>query len=227
VTVSDAGVDARLQGRNAADLLGGRRPMDELALHILDIALNSYQAGATSVGISVLEAPELDRLTIEIRDNGRGMDQQTQARAFDPCFTTRQTRRGGLGLPLLRQAAEAAGGRLLVRSTPGEGTLVIAELQLNHAGRAPLGDLETTFMVLTTSRPDVELILTHRRGTDGYEVSSADLTEALGGLPLTGPEGLALTRQAIRRCEARLASCASATPAGDRPGMTTREADHD
>ena len=201
--------------------------MDELALHILDVALNSYEAGATSVEIAVLEEPEIDRLTIEIRDNGRGMDHETQARAVDPFFTTRQTRNVGLGLPLLRQAAEAAGGRLLVRSMPGAGTLVVADVQLSHVDRAPLGDLETTFMVLITSRPDVDLILAHRRGSDGYELSSADLAEALGGLPLTSPEGIALAREAIRRCETGLASHASDPPAAGRPGTTFKEPKHD
>jgi hypothetical protein len=215
------------RGEQGRIVLGGGRPMDELALHILDVALNSYEAGATTVEIAVLEEPEIDRLTIEIRDNGRGMDHETQARAVDPFFTTRQTRIVGLGLPLLRQAAEAAGGRLLVRSMPGAGTLVVADVQLSHVDRAPLGDLETTFMVLITSRPDVELILAHRRGSDGYELSSADLAEALGGLPLTSPEGVALAREAIRRCETGLASHASDQPAGGRPGIIFKEPQHD
>jgi hypothetical protein len=215
------------RGEQGRSVLGGGRPMDELALHILDVALNSYEAGATTVEIAVLEEPEIDRLTIEIRDNGRGMDRETQTRAVDPFFTTRQTRNVGLGLPLLRQAAEAAGGRLQVRSMPGAGTLVVADVQLSHVDRAPLGDLETTFMVLITSRPDVELILTHRRGSDGYELSSADLAEALGGLPLTSPEGIALARAAIRRCETGLASHASDQPAAGRPGINLKEPKHD
>ena len=215
------------RGEHGRIVLGGGRPMDELALHILDVALNSYEAGATSVEIAVLEEPEIDRLTIEIRDNGRGMDHETQARAVDPFFTTRQTRNVGLGLPLLRQAAEASGGRLLVRSMPGAGTLVVADVQLSHVDRAPLGDLETTFLVLITSRPDVDLILAHRRGSDGYELSSADLAEALGGLPLTSPEGIALAREAIRRGEAGLASHAPDPPTASRPGTTFKEPKHD
>jgi len=215
------------RGDQGRSVLGGGRPMDELALHILDVALNSYEAGATRIDIAVLEEPELDRLTIEVRDNGRGMDLDTQARAVDPFFTTRQTRRVGLGLPLLRHAAEASGGRLLVRSTPGTGTQVVADLQLSHVDRAPLGDLETTFMVLITSRPDVELILTHRRGSHGYELSSADLAEALGGLPLTSPEGIALARHGIRQCETALASCAPDTPSAGRPGTNLKEPKHD
>jgi len=215
------------RGEQGRIVLGGGRPMDELALHILDVALNSYEAGATSVEIAVLEEPEIDRLTIEIRDNGRGMDHDTQARAVDPFFTTRQTRIVGLGLPLLRQAAEAAGGRLLVRSMPGAGTLVVADVQLSHVDRAPLGDLETTFLVLITSRPDVDLILAHRRGSDGYELSSADLAEALGGLPLTSPEGIALAREAIRRGEKGLASHAPDPPTASRPGTTFKEPKHD
>ena len=215
------------RGQGGRSVLGGGRPMDELALHILDVALNSYEAGATRIEVAVLEQPDLDRVTIEVRDNGRGMDQEAQVRAVDPFFTTRRTRTVGLGLPLLRQAAESAGGRLLVRSTPGVGTLVVADLQLSHVDRAPLGDLETTFMVLITSRPDVELILTHRRGSDGYQLSSADLAEALGGLPLTSPEGIALAREAIRQSETALASRATDPPAAGRLGSSLKEPKHD
>ena len=196
---------------------GGGQPMDELSLHILDIALNSFEAGASRVEVAVLEDPARDRLTVEIHDNGRGMDADILAQAVDPFFTTRPTRTGGLGLPLLRQAAEAAGGRLQVRSVPRLGTSVTAEFQASRADRAPLGDLDSTFMVLVTSRPDVEVVLTHRRGADGYELSSADLREAIGGLGLTSPEGVALAREAIRHCEAGLARAGAASGAGQGP----------
>lgn len=178
--------------------------MEDLALHILDIAHNSLEAGAMRVEITIVEDPAVDRLTIEIRDNGRGMDDTTRGRAADPFFTTRQTRTVGLGLALLSQASEAAGGGTVVQSVPGEGTTVHAHFQLSHVDRAPLGDLETTVMVLAVSHPEVDLHIVHRRGAQEYALSSSNVKAALDGRPLTSPEGLALLRKALRHGEAKL-----------------------
>jgi hypothetical protein len=126
------------------------------------------------------------------------------SRASDPFFTTRTTRRVGLGLALLHHAAEAAGGRLEVRSAVGQGTEVVATFSHGHIDRAPLGDLETTVLVLAASSPDLQLEFTHRRGDREYSVSTADIRDVLGGSSIAGPDGLALLREVIRRGEAAL-----------------------
>ncbi len=194
-----------VRGEDGRAVLGGGRPMEDLALHILDVAQNGIEAGATWIAIDVSEDPDSDRLTIRIIDNGRGMNQAAIDRAVDPFYTTRTTRRVGLGLPLLKQAAEAAGGGLEVRSGIGEGTEVIATFQVGHVDRAPLGDLETTMLVLAASRPDVDLEFTHRRGASEYGLSTADVRQALEGVPLASPEGLAMIREVVRLGEASLA----------------------
>jgi hypothetical protein len=186
-------------------VLGGGRPMEDLALHILDIARNGAEAGATRVEIRVEEDPASATLRIIVTDNGRGMDADAVGRATDPFFTTRQTRVVGLGLPLLRQAAEAAGGGLTVTSRPGAGTRVEAVFGLGHVDRAPLGDVETTVLVLLASHPDVDLDWTHRRGPREYSLATADLRAALDGASIASPAGLALLRSAVRHGEQSLA----------------------
>ncbi len=194
-----------LRNADGRMVLGGGRPMEDLALHILDIAQNSLEAGATCVDIEVSEQVEADRLVIEVRDNGRGMDPKAAAMAADPFFTSRTTRIVGLGLPMLRMASEAAGGTFAIVSEHGHGTRVTATFGLDHIDRAPLGDLETTVMVLLSSHPEVDLTFTHRVGSRDYSLSSRDLAAALDGDPITSPDGLALVREAIRRGEAGLA----------------------
>ncbi len=120
--------------------------MEELALHILDIAENSIAAGARHVDIRVSEDLAADRLTVEIRDNGRGMAEQVLRRAADPFFTTKGTRPVGLGLSLLEQAARAAGGSLRIQSRPGAGATVTAEFRHSHPDRQPLGDVAATLL---------------------------------------------------------------------------------
>jgi hypothetical protein len=186
--------------------------MEDLALHILDIARNGAEAGATRIEIRVEEDPAADTLRLVVADNGRGMDAATAGRALDPFFTTRRTRVVGLGLPLLRQAAEAAGGGLQVASEPGAGTRVEAWFGLGHVDRAPLGDVETTVLVLLASHPDVDLDWTHRRGAREYSLAAADLRAALDGASIASPAGVALLRAAVRHGEQSLAG-----PEGDRP----------
>jgi len=125
-----------IEGRDGRVILGGGRPMEDLALHILDLAQNSIEAGATAIEINLLEYAAEDRLIVEVRDNGRGMDEETLARVTDPFYTTRTTRRVGMGLPLLSQAARAAGGGVEINSQPGMGSRPLHPSA--RAGQRPL-----------------------------------------------------------------------------------------
>ena len=122
--------------------------MQELSLNILDIAENSTRAGATLVEIAVTEDPDRDTLTIAVRDNGCGMDEKLLKSVRDPFTTTRTTRRVGLGVPLLEEAAQATGGHLSIRSAPGKGTELEAVFGYSHIDRMPLGDLAGTISAL-------------------------------------------------------------------------------
>jgi hypothetical protein len=200
-----AEVRQALAGRNGRAILGGGRPMEDLSLHILDIAQNAVEAGATRVDIDLVEDRAADLLAIGVRDNGRGMDRATAAAATDPFFTTRTTRRVGMGLPLLAAAARAAGGVLSLESEPGQGTRVKATFRYSHIDRAPLGDIETTLMVLLAGNPDVDVLFRHVVSGREFSLCSKDVRAALPGENLTSSHGLALLREAIRRGESQLA----------------------
>jgi signal transduction histidine kinase len=133
--------------------------MEELSLHVLDIAENSIAAGAKRVEIRIDEDPAADWLTIEISDDGAGMTKEQLQRATDPFFTTRTTRRVGLGLPLLEQAARAAGGAFQIDSASGKGTKVTARFRHSHLDRQPMGDLRSTLMTLAAGHPEIEWVL--------------------------------------------------------------------
>lgn len=139
---------------------GGRRvsiSMEDLSLHILDIVENSLSAAATWVGIRIVEDSRKDLRSLEVSDNGKGMDAETRQKALDPFFTTRSTRRVGLGLPLLAQAARESGGTFELLSEPGRGTTVKATFQLSHPDCKPLGNLVETLRTIVVGRPDLRL----------------------------------------------------------------------
>jgi hypothetical protein len=136
--------------------------MEDLSLHILDIAENSAKAGAKRILIAVNENEVRDRLTFRVTDDGRGMSPEEKARALDPFFTTGR-KRTGLGLPLLAQTAELCGGRLTIASAPGAGTRVSAILPFSHVDRPPLTRMAETVMTLIFGHPGIDFGYRHTR----------------------------------------------------------------
>ncbi len=130
--------------------------MEDLSLHILDIAENSVAAKADRIEIRVVVDKKNDLLSLEIIDNGTGMDKDTIKKALDPFYTSKTVRRVGLGLSLLSESAKAANGKLTLESKKGKGTRVKAEFQFSHIDRKPLGDIDQTIITLVMGNPDID-----------------------------------------------------------------------
>lgn len=146
--------------------------MEDISLHILDIVENSIRALATRIKIKIDENIEEDWLTIEILDNGQGMDEVTIKKALDPFFTTKITGRVGLGLPLLHQAARETGGELKISSEAGKKTKVRATFRYSHPDRKPLGNIKETLLVLAAGYAEVDFVYEHRRENRTYRWDS-------------------------------------------------------
>lgn len=149
-------------------------------MHIIDIIQNSVCAGATEIGLKVALDKESDRLIVVVEDNGKGMSAEEVERLLDPFFTSRTTRRVGLGLPLLSQTAEQSGGELGVESEIGKGTRVTAIFQLSHIDRPPMGDLAGGFVLNVVSQPSVEFTFDYRVNGKEYSFSTLDVKRVLG-----------------------------------------------
>ena len=162
--------------------------MEDLSLHILDIAENAIAARAKRIEISVVEEPKEDRLTIEIRDDGIGMDEEVSQKAVDPFFTTRSSRRVGLGLSFMAQAAQEAGGSLRIESELGKGTKVTASFQYHHIDRKPLGSMVETVMTLLIGNPELGIFYTHKKEGKSFALSSSWVKNHFKDRPLIDPE---------------------------------------
>ncbi len=165
--------------------------MRELSLNVLDIAQNSIVAGATLITITVRESQKENRLTVEIADNGRGMTEEQLCKVRDPFFTTRTTRRVGMGIPLFRMAAEMAGGSLSIESTVGVGTTVTAWFTLDHIDRMPLGDMAGTISALIRLNPQLDFLYRHSTDEETFEADTRAFREILGDVPLNEPDIMA------------------------------------
>ena len=164
--------------------------MHELSLHILDLVQYSIEAGASSVHLEVLEDTKKDELVIRVTDNGRGMNEETAARVLDPFVTSRDTRKVGLGLPLIDMTARQAGGYLKIVSALGKGTTVEALYRLSHWDRPPLGNIADTVKALIVANPELELWYQHTVNDNMFSLNTQELHEILGDIPFTHPDVL-------------------------------------
>ena len=166
--------------------------MKELSLNILDVAKNSVKAGATRIVIRIEEADGWR--TLSIIDNGCGMPPEFVARVTDPFTTTRTTRPVGMGLPLLKLAAEQTGGDLVIESSvvPPTGTTVRARFKIDHLDCVPVGDYAGSVVTLIQGSPDIDFLFVYDR-EDGQSVTldTAEVRTILGPeVPLDLPDVL-------------------------------------
>lgn len=162
--------------------------MTEISLNILDIAENSTRAGASLVSILVKVSRAEDTLTVIIADDGCGMTAQQTAQVTDPFFTTRTTRRVGLGVPFFKLAAESCGGHFHIESEPGRGTTVTAVFGLSHIDRMPLGDINCTIHNLIIFHPNTDFHYTYQVDEAAFTLDTREMRKILGTIPLAAPE---------------------------------------
>lgn len=172
--------------------------MLEISLHILDIVENSTRAGATEVYVTIIEDTQRDVLSIEVRDNGMGMDEEVLEKVLDPFYTTKTVRKVGLGLPMLAQASERTEGKFIIESKGGEGTRVAAEFKFSHIDRQPLGDITSTLITLIAGNPEVDFIYRHEHNGRVFVLDTREVKRQIDGVPINHVEVLQFLRQHIQ-----------------------------
>ncbi|HOM02190.1 MAG TPA: ATP-binding protein [Acetivibrio sp.] len=151
----------------------------------MDIIQNSITAKATRISILICGDRESDLLEIEVKDNGIGMENDFLKDVTNPFTTTRDTRKVGLGIPLLEASAKMASGGLEITSKKFIGTTVKASFKISHIDRLPLGDLAQTMESLIIARPDIEYDLTLDNKKERFNFNSSDIKRRLGEVPIT------------------------------------------
>lgn len=176
----------------------------DIADVIVDTALNSIEAGARRVELKLVE--KSGTVSVDITDDGKGMDEATLEKVFDPFYTEagkHDRRRVGLGLPILKQMCEAVGGEVTLESEKGRGTHLHYTFSAGHIDLPPMGDIAKAVLQLMSYAGDFELVFFHARGGEEYEISRSELIDAAG--PLESVESLSLAREFISAQEESLA----------------------
>ena len=166
--------------------------MTEIALNVLDVAQNSIRAKAALIRISVAADTDRDRMEIVIEDNGCGMTPEQVCQAQDPFFTTRSTRKVGLGVPFFKYSAQCTGGDFYMTSQVGKGTKVTAVYVLSSIDRMPLGDMPGIIHTLITFNPEIDFVYTYTVDGRGFTLDTRQVREILEGIPLDTPGSFGL-----------------------------------
>lgn len=161
--------------------------MRELSLNVLDIAENSVAANASLCEIEIVESTEAKKLFIGIYDDGKGMTEEQVRSVKDPFFTTRTTRKVGMGVPLFKMAAEMTGGSFDIESKVGVGTKVKATFKTDHLDFTPLGDMCSTVVLLITMNTHMDFLYSYKIDEKKFTLDTRQLKEILGDVPLNEP----------------------------------------
>jgi hypothetical protein len=171
--------------------------VEDLCFHLTDLVQNSVAAGATTISLYIAESEKQNTLTMEITDNGRGMDDQTLEKVQDPFFTTKSFKKVGLGIPLLKATAQACHGDFAIFSAVGRGTKVKAGMQRSHVDRPPLGNLPETILSLLVSLDAIDLQFSYRSDRGEFTIASNAIRQQVGELHFSHPEVYKFLREYI------------------------------
>ncbi len=169
--------------------------MKDLSMHIMDIVQNSVRAKAANVELSIVI--EEQWLTISVKDDGTGMDEETLKSVSDPFYTSRTTRKVGMGIPLILQNAELTDGQMTLESKIGEGTILTAKFGRLHIDRPPMGDLASTAAMMMTGNDGVNLQFEVKRGEDEFAISTNEVKEVMGDVDIRLPKVTSFLKEMI------------------------------
>jgi hypothetical protein len=162
--------------------------MDEIASHIMDIAANSVSAKAKNILVSIIIDTKKALLTLRIKDDGIGMDEDMARKVQDPFFSTKIGKKVGLGVPLLKGTAETTGGIFRLSSVIGKGTEIFASFDLNHPDLPPLGNIRDTMLVLVIGNPDTDFRFQIKSETKEFILDTKEIKHLLDGVPINHPD---------------------------------------
>lgn len=171
--------------------------MQDIAMHVLDIGMNSIHANATMINIELFHHESKHEFTFRISDNGKGMSEEQVILALDPFYTTRSTRKVGLGLAFLKAACEMCDGRFQLQSTLNQGTQLEAVFCTTHWDCPPKGDLGEALVNLMVYDESIRFAIVYRNEQDSFVLDTNDILQELDGIAMSEPSIMTWLKQFI------------------------------
>lgn len=154
--------------------------MEDLSSFIQDIVENSLNVKADNIQLLITEDTLQKTLLIEIIDDGVGMSEETLKKVEDPFYTTRTTRKVGLGLSFFKQSVLQTEGQFRITSKLGEGTSVFALYNTDHIDMPPTGDIPSTIITILTHPSLKHFIYNHQIDELNFRFDTEEVKNVLG-----------------------------------------------
>jgi len=161
--------------------------MQDLAMISLELIQNSISAKAKTIDFILTLAQEDGTSTMIIADDGCGMDEATLAKISSPFFTSRTTRKVGLGVAFFKQALQQASGSTTITSALNQGTTITGTWLSDHWDAPPLGNLGEVILILIQSNPDIAVHFSFTFHSSVYTFDSKTLEASIAPVPLSEP----------------------------------------
>lgn len=140
------------------------------------------------IRISIAVSTAKDTMSVEIEDDGCGMDSEKAKMVENPFVTSRTTRKVGLGIPMFKESALRTGGSFSLVSEVGKGTEITAVYQLSNIDRAPLGDMVGVIYTMVISNPDLDFLYEYSADERSFTFDTREIRAVLGDVPLNTPD---------------------------------------
>lgn len=171
--------------------------MNELSLYVLDIVQNSLAAKSKNIYLNITDSKINNLLTIEVIDDGIGMSKETLDKVLSPFYTSRKTRKVGLGLPLFKELCEMCSGSFTISSEEGKGTTLKGTFVLNNIDLPPFGDLVGTLYILVINEENIDIYFKYQTDKDSFSFNTKEIKNILDGVSLKDPMVLTWLKEYI------------------------------
>lgn len=173
--------------------------MEDLAMHMLEIIMNSVSAGSKHIDIEIIDSVSQNIVSMKITDDGKGMNKALLSRVADPFTTTRDTRKVGMGVSFMKGMTEQCGGSFEIKSKPGEGTTVKATARRDHIDRPPMGNLGEMMMNSIQAGENISFTMEYITDEKVFRFTTDEIKEQLDGVSMLEPEILIWIRDYINQ----------------------------
>ena len=171
--------------------------LQDIAMYILDITNNSIRAEAKNIHVSFQNSKAKNECRLIIKDDGIGMNKKQLDQVVNPFFTTRTTRKIGLGLSFLHQLAIQCKGELSIDSKEGEGTTVELWYRRDHYDAPPLGNLAESAIVLLQANADIDYVFTFKTDCGEFVFDTKEIKDQLEDVSISEPSILLWLKEYI------------------------------
>lgn len=160
--------------------------MNDLSLFLLDILYNCIEAKCKNIKLLINENISENLLEIIIEDDGIGMNEDTIKKVTNPFYTSRKSRKVGLGIPLYKEICDRCDGAFRITSKENVGTTIYSSFEYNSIDLPDLGDINETICSIILNE-GVDLFYQHRYNHAVFTFDTKEIKKILESVSITDP----------------------------------------